>query len=350
MRAVDTRAATPEHPARLRVTGAIAAGDAPGGAVTTGSATRIMTGAPLPAGADAVARFEELAIFDDYVEARRPLRAGENVRPAGEDARAGERVLRAGATLDPAALGLLAALNHATIRALRRPRVAILATGNEVVEPGAGPLAPGQIRNSNSYALAALVTQAGGLPQLLGVARDDRDDLAARLAAADAPDLLITSGGVSHGDYDMVKDVLRAHGQVDIWQVRMQPGRPLAFGLLGATPLLGLPGNPAAAIVSFLQFGWPAIRRMLGHTDCCLPEVEAALDGPLRNTVGRRRFVRGALRHERDEVRVRPVAAHGSGMLTPLLEGDCLIIVPEDVTELATGDLARVQLLPGALP
>jgi molybdopterin molybdotransferase len=351
LRSADTSQATNARPVALRVVETVAAGEVSRRALAAGGAVRIMTGAPLPDGADCVARFEEVLEGAGGIRLSRPIIAGENVRAPGEDIAVGDVVARAGAQLRPVELGLLAALNQPRVRVHRRPRVAILATGNELVEPGAtARLLPGQIRNSNSYTVAALVARAGGLPQLLGVARDAADDLSAKLASADAPDLLVTSGGVSVGDYDMVKDVLRAQGCVDIWQVRLKPGKPLAFGRLNGVPLLGLPGNPLAALVSFEQFGRPAIRRMLGHVDVCLPEVEATLTEALSNRGGRRHFMRGLLTSRGDALRVRPSGAHGAGMLLSLAQANCLIVVPEERTTVAAGERVRVQLLDGAWP
>ncbi len=288
---------TNDAPVSLRVVATVAAGSVSTRTVANGEAIRIMTGAPLPAGADAVVRFEETdevsraAIgANDDIRISRPVKLSENVREVGEDARAGQTVIPAGTRLNAAGIGMLASQNRSTVLVHRRPRVAILSTGDEVVEPGP-ELLPGQIRNSNSYMLAALVRQAGGEPVLLGVARDTVDDLRTKLRTTDPPDLFITSGGVSVGDYDVVKDILQSDGEIDVWQVRMKPGKPLAFGRLAGTPLLGLPGNPVAALVSFEQFGRPAIRRMLGHASLCLPEVDAIVSERLTNA-GRRRHLR----------------------------------------------------------
>ena len=343
VRSADTTRA----PVTLRVTGHVVAGHAAGQHFAAGEAVRIMTGAPVPDDADAVVRFEDVRERDGQIELARPVRPGDNVRLAGEDIPAGAVVVQEGSQLTPAAIGALAAAGVSRVPVRRRPRVAILSTGDEVAEPGEA-LAAGMIWNSNSPMLAALVRQADGEPLLLGIARDTDLDIRERLASADAPDLFVTSGGVSVGDYDMVKDVLRTEGSIDIWQVGMKPGRPLAFGTIGSTPLLGLPGNPAAAYVSFLQFGWPAIRRMLGFATVGLPESDARLAVGLTNRGGRRNFVRGVVMVEAATGVVRPAVCQGSAMLSGLSEANCLIVLPEDREAFEAGEIIRIQLLPGS--
>ena len=352
VRAADLRAATRTAPARLRVVAEGPAGYAPRGTVTPGNAIRIMTGAPLPPGADTVVRFEET---DELERARAAEPAPEvaifvaqgpaiNVREAGEDLRAGSRALAAGTPLRPAELGVLAALGHATVRVHRRPQVAIVSTGDEVVPPGQ-PLAPGQIRDSNGTTLAALVRRYGGVPRLLGVARDTVAELTATLAAARDADLILTSGGVSLGDYDMVKDVLRAEGRIDIWQVRMKPGKPLAYGQLGGKPFLGLPGNPVAAYVSFELFARPIILRQLGHAALAKPTIRARLAEPVRNGGGRQHYVRALVVAGPDGPLVRPTGEQGSGVLTALTRANGLLVIPEGIEALAAGTLVEVEML-----
>ena len=352
VRAADLAGARRDAPARLQVVAQGPAGYAPRGAVAPGTAIRIMTGAPLPPGADTVVRFEET---DEARGARPGADHGAvaiytaqgpwiNVREAGEDVRRGETVLRAGAPLRPAEIGVLASLGRASIPVHRRPVVAIVATGDEVVAPG-HPLGPGQIRDSNSYTLAALVRRYGGVPRLLGVARDTVAELTGLLRAARDADLIVSSGGVSIGDYDMVKDVLRAEGRIDLWQVRMKPGRPLASGRLGGRPFLGLPGNPVAAVVSFELFGRPLLLRLLGHRDWRKPTVRARLTAPVENRGGRRHFVRALVAAGPDGPTVRPTGEQGSGVLTALVRANGLLIVPDGVECLALGDEAEVEML-----
>ncbi|MDQ3044219.1 MAG: molybdopterin molybdotransferase MoeA [Chloroflexota bacterium] len=362
VRATDTTGASVPAPVRLRVVAELAAGAAPRRehVVESGCAVRIMTGAPLPPGADAVIRFEETNEFahpsGDYgragqqIEITRAATPWDNVRAAGEDIGQGSLVLEKGTVLRPAGMGLLASVNRATVEVYRQPRVAILSTGNEVIDLGA-PLRPGQIRDSNSYTLAAMVAEAGGAPILLGTAPDDLTALTSTLEQARGGrfDLILTSGGVSLGDYDMVKDALQAGGAISLWQVRMKPGKPLAFGQIHQTPLLGLPGNPVAAAVSFLQFGRPAIRKMLGHERLTLMTIQATLAHPINNRGKRRHYVRA--RYDSDSTggyTVCAVGEQGAGVLSSLAQANGLLVIPEEVDEADAELLCEVQVLPGS--
>ncbi len=354
VRVADTVAAREDQPVRLRVIGEVAAGYLPSRQVVPGTAVRIMTGAPVPVGADAVVRFEEtdeaiagLALNPDgerSVGITRAAKPRENIRPAGEDVHAGETVLRQGTRLRPAEIGLLAALGRTRVRVHRRPRVAILATGDEVVDPG-GELGPGQIRNSNSATVAAMVCRHGGEPILLGVARDTPAALRTKLAKARDADLLITTGGVSVGDYDCVKDVLCREGAIELWQVRIKPGKPLAFGWVGGVPVLGLPGNPVAAAVAFEQFGRPAIRKMLGQRDLAIPTICARLLDRVENRGGRRHFVRVHVETTAAGYVARLAGAQGAGILTSLVAANGLLVVPEDISVAQPGVSLPVQML-----
>ena len=352
VRAVETLGASAERPARLRVIGEAAAGYESATIVTLGTAVRIMTGAPLPAGADAVVRFEETDERDgalrrgpgDMVAIVMSVRSGENVRPIGEDVHAGETVLTAGTRVRPAEIGVLATLNRTQATVHRRPRVGILVTGDEIVDPGE-PLGPGQIRNSNAPMLAALVTRWGGEAVPLGTARDTEDDLRGRLARADGLDLLLTTGGVSVGDYDLVKQVLHAEGRIDLWEVRIKPGKPLAFGCLGRTPVLGLPGNPVAAAVAFEQFARPAIRKMLGDRCLEIPTVLARLSGRIENRGGRRHYVRVTVEATAEGYIARVAGGQGSGVLSTLARANGLLVIPEDVPFAEDGALLPAQML-----
>jgi molybdopterin molybdotransferase len=344
VRAADLRGASRTAPARLRVVGHGPAGYPATGTVTAGTAIRIMTGAPLPPGADTVVRFEETDNRADEVAVFSEQRAWVNVREAGEDVRAGTTVLRAGCALRPAEIGVLASLGQASVAVFRRPRVAILSTGDEVAALGQ-PRRPGQIRDSNSHTLAALVRRYGGEPQGLGVARDTVGELTAALRAAREANLILTSGGVSVGDYDMVKDVLRAEGRIDIWQVRMKPGRPLAFGYLGDRPFLGLPGNPVAAYVSFEVFARPVILRQAGHAAWHKPTIRARLAETVDNRGGRQHYIRALVTPGTDLPLVRPTGEQGSGVLTALIRANALLVVPDGTEQLPEGTLVDVEML-----
>jgi molybdopterin molybdotransferase len=357
VRALDVAAASPETPVRLDVVGSVAAGYVAGQRLAAGTAIRIMTGAPLPEGADAVVPYEDTSDFDRpkgerltrpaaEVDVRKPVRPRDHVRPAGEDILQGELVMAPGRIIRPQEIGVLASLGHETVLVHRQPRVAILATGDELLEIHE-PLEPGKIRNSNEYTNAALVVRTGGIPIRLGIARDTEADLRAKIQSGleQGADLFLTSGGVSVGDYDVVKDVLDAEGQMQFWQVCMKPGKPLAFGLLsGGVPLIGLPGNPVSAMVSFEQFARPAILKMLGHADLAKPTVRAVIDEPLTNS-GRRGFVRVVVTRQPDGYHARTTGEQGSGVLTSMAKANGLVIVPEDVYHIEAASQVTVQML-----
>ncbi len=357
VRAADVAGASPESPMRLAVTGSVAAGYVSSGRVEPGTAIRIMTGAPLPDGADAVVPFEDTGDMDRSKEARleepaseidvrRAVHSRDNTRPAGEDIRRGEVAMAAGRVIRPQEIGVLASLGRETVLVHRRPRVAILATGDELLEIHK-PLAPGKIRNSNEYTNAALVTRTGGVPIRLGIARDTRADLTDKIRQGleQGADLFLTSGGVSVGDYDVVKDVLGTEGEMQFWQVNMKPGKPLAFGLLpGGVPLIGLPGNPVSAMVSFEQFARPAILKMLGHQDLDKPTVRAILDEPLTNS-GRRGFIRVVVARRPDGYHARTTGEQGSGVLTSMAKANGLAIVHEGILRVDAGTEVVVQML-----
>jgi molybdopterin molybdotransferase len=355
LRSADTATASQSTPVRLTVIGEAAAGHASFGQVDSGSAIRIMTGAPIPCGADAVIRFEDVEVEHSdtpsvagrapggTIRLRTPARAGQNVRLAGEDVLADSLVIRRGTTIRPAHVGLLAALNRESVTVHRRPRVAILATGDEVVDLGS-PLEPGQIRNSNSYLLAAMTREIGGEPTILGIARDTAHDITDRLRTNREVDLFVTSGGVSVGDFDVVKRVLQEQGDIELWQVRIKPGKPMAFGKIGDTPLLGLPGNPVAAAVTFAQFGRPLIRRLMGMQEDFLGRLVAELTESISNSPGRRHFVGGVARREDDRFVVRPVGKQGSSALAGLAQANCYIVIHEDQGDVSAGSSVEIQL------
>jgi len=356
VRAADVAAATPDSPVRLAVIGHVAAGHVARERVMPGTAIRIMTGAPLPEGADAVVPIEDTDDGDRsgrgqpelpgrVVEVRQAVSVGDHLRPAGEAVRRGERVLEPGQVIRPQEIGLLASLGHETVAVHRRPRVAILATGDELLAVHEPP-APGKIRSSNEYTHAALVMRTGGIPLRLGIARDHVADLTARLRTGleVGADLFLTSGGVSVGDYDLVKKVLGAEGQMQFWQVNMKPGRPLAFGLLAGVPLIGLPGNPTSAMVSFEQFARPAILKMLGHTRLDRPTVRAILDEPIRSR-GQRGYVWVVVARREGRYHARRAGGQGSGVLTSMVRANGLAVVPEGTCWLEAGSQVTVQML-----
>lgn len=354
VRAGDTAGAGPDTPVTLRVVEDVAAGSVPQVAIGPGTAARIMTGAPMPPGADAVVRFEETSegrdtAHDGTVRIYKAVSPMDNVRPAGEDIRRGQKVLEAGRLLRPQELGVLAALGRPTVRVHRRPRVALLATGDELVGIDE-EITPGKIRNINEYTTAAQVRRYGGVPVQLGIARDTVEDLTHKIRAGleQNVDLFLTSAGVSVGDYDVVKNVLAAEGEMHFWQVAIKPGKPLAFGKIGGVPVLGLPGNPVAAMVAFEVFARPAIRKMAGWTRWEKPRVRATLREDVTNS-GRRHYMRAVvLRGEAGyEVTTRgdTVVVQGSGILTSMVWANAFLVVPEGETFLPAGSLVEVEML-----
>ena len=346
VQAADTVGASRDRPARLRVVGMVAAGHVPDAEVTPGTAVRIMTGAPLPPGADAVVPVEETETSGDWVDILTEAPTGQYVRPAGEDVTAGEVVLRRGQVIRPQEVGMLAALGRREVAVVRRPRVAILATGDEVVEIDA-PLAPGKIRNANSYSNAAQVLRYGGQPVMLGIAGDRVEDLSAKieLGLSRGVDLFLTSGGVSVGDFDLVKKVLAASGEMHFWRVRMKPGKPLAFGHIGGVPFLGLPGNPVSVMVSFETFARPAILKMSGHTAWERPTVRARLLDAIPRKDGRRHYLRVRVAARNGEYVARLTGGQGSGMLSSLVKANGLAVIPEEWAQVPAGAEVSVILL-----
>jgi molybdopterin molybdotransferase len=346
VQAADTVGATPESPRRLSMVGDLGAGYVSDKAVEPGTTIRIMTGAPLPDGADSVVRFEDTDRDGDRVEVKVEVPAGKDTRPAGEDVRAGTLVLRRGSRIRAQEVGMAATLGRKEIMVTRRPRVGILATGDELVEVDE-PLAPGKIRNANSYSNAAQVMQCGGIPVLLGIARDQVEELTEMIRAglAQGVDLFLTSGGVSVGDFDVVKEVLAAEGEMTFWRVRMKPGKPLAFGQIEGVPLLGLPGNPVSAMISFGLFARPAIFKMLGATDWKRPTVEAVLMDEVSQKDDRRHYLRVRLEEGAGEWRAHLTGEQGSGILSSMIEADGLAIIPADWSRAPAGSRVTVMLL-----
>lgn len=345
LRAADVRTV----PAVLPVVATIPAGRSDAVRLSRGEAARIMTGAPIPAGADCVVRFEETDEVERSgdraaVEVRRVPTAGDHLRPAGEDIRAGALLLRAGTHLDPLACGALAAQGLTSVTVVPAPRVTLISTGDEVV--GAGQvLAHGQVYDTNTPLLRATISRAGGVVTAVGPASDTHADLRRALSVPGATDLIVTTGGVSVGDFDSVKRVLAADGDVEFWKVQMRPGHHIAFGLLNGTPILGLPGNPIAAWVAFLQFGVPALRRLAGFAHCCLPEVPAWVTAEVAAPGLRRHFVRATLHWGATGWQVTPLAVHGSALLASSLAANALLVVPEGSGGFQPGDRAQVQVL-----
>ncbi len=357
VRTEDIRGASEASAVSLRVTGSVAAGQLPTGRVEPGTAIRIMTGAPIPDGSDAVVPFEDTDEIDRRASGRTLSEIGireevppaANVRPAGQDMRAGDRVLESGTVLRSGEIGVLAALGRSSVRVIRRPVAAILATGDELVDVGED-LHAGSIYDVNSYSVAAAVQRAGGVPRLLGIARDNLDDLDAKLQLGLEADILLTSAGVSKGDYDIVKDVLARRGEIELWSVRMRPAKPLAFGVLDGpggrrVPHLGLPGNPVSALVGFEQIGRPAILKMMGKTRFARPTLRATLEEPIHNFDGRRVYARAIITRKDGAYYAKLTGHQNSNILTSMSRANGLAICPEDVAVKEAGEEVEVQMV-----
>jgi molybdopterin molybdotransferase len=333
-----------DAPGVLQVVGEVAAGIGSLPRVQPGTAVRIMTGAPLPPGADAVVPVEEVAESDGVVAVPSSVTSGSFVRAAAHDTRAGEEVVLAGA-LSPAKLAVLASLGLGSVEVRRRPVVAILSTGDELVAPG-DPLGPGQIHDANGVALAAAVTETGGEPLLLPRVGDDPAALERVLRDASASaDLVVTSGGVSVGRYDHVRSVLEREGRLDFWRVAVQPGKPLAVGAVDGTTLIGLPGNPVSALVTFELFVRPFIRALLGLAGDGRLHVRAVAVERIAKDRGRRAFLRVVLTTSEDGYEARPAGGQQSSQLRPMADANALLVVPEGAEAAEPGSPYRAIVL-----
>jgi molybdopterin molybdotransferase len=353
VRAADVRAATTQSPATLVVIGDVPAGVLPTLKVKPGAAARIMTGAHLPDGADAVVPIEAT---DDQrsslggpapasVRIMKSVDAGAYVRQVGEDVRAGEVVLSPGTVLRPYDLGVLAALGRAEARVVRRPRAAVLSTGNELVDVDQLP-GPGQIRNVNSYTLAALVRKYGGEPVVLGTAPDDLDAVSQKLRSAveQGVDIILSSAGVSVGAYDVVKSAVERDGMLEFWKVNMRPGKPLAYGRVGGVPFFGLPGNPVSAIVGFEIFVRPAILKLGGHVRLDKPAVQAVLSEPFYSD-GRESYLRAIVTRQDGVYTARSAGGQGSNIISALTRSNAFVVMAEGLTEAPAGSTLNAWML-----
>jgi molybdopterin molybdotransferase len=334
-------------PARLKVVGSVPAGQAYAGMVGRGEAVRIFTGAPMPKGADAVVIQEDTERAGDSVVVREAAPPGQHVRLAGLDFRAGEVGLRAGRRLSARDVGLAAAMNRPWLMVHRKPRIAILPTGDEVVMPG-DPVGPHQIVSSNGLALAALVSQCGGIPLHLPIAPDNADALQRIAAASAGADFLVTTGGASVGEHDLVRDALGASGlALDFWKIAMRPGKPLMVGRYRDTPMMGLPGNPVSSLVCGLLFLKPAIERLTGVTLADPPPLKARLAIPLPANDRRQDYLRATLSRAADgSIEVRPFEKQDSSMMSLLARSDCLVVRPPHAPAAQAGD--NVEIVPFA--
>ncbi len=360
VRAADTDGASEADPRQLTVIADLAAGYVLETAVEEGTAVRIMTGAPIPPGADAIVPFEETdetlrepgqaPTRGDTVGVFKAARQGANIRNRGEDIRTDAVALEAGRVVRASEIGVLSSIGRTEVTVYRRPQVAILSTGDEIVTPG-GERRAGQIYDANAHSVAALVRAFGGEPRLLGIARDTVEDLTKKIHAGLDADMIVTSAGVSRGDFDVVKDVLAREGGIDFWTVRMKPGKPLAFGAFEApdgrrVPHLGLPGNPVSSMVAFELFGRPAIFKMLGRAGWERPIVKAITRDRVVNTDGRRFYARCVVTKGDDGRYYADLTGpQGSGILTSMSAANGLTVIPEDLPRAEPGDEIDVMMI-----
>lgn len=352
MRAAALEAASADSPVQLDVVGEIAAGDVFEGAIAEGQCVRIMTGAPVPDDADSVVKYEIVDVVSgdgkpgSRVAFTAPTKVGSNVRAAGEEAKAGEVVVRCGEVINAAGVGFLAGCGVVEAPVHRRPRVAVIAIGSELVEPTEVPT-PGKIRNSNSYALAAAARAAGAQPTILPIVEDTQEALAAAVKdAAAAYDFVVTSGGASNGDFDFIKPVVEQLGELLMTTVNMRPGKAQTFGMVGGTPVFGLPGNPAAAYVGFEMLIRPALRKMQGYTHFDRPRVKAKLAADAKKKDPRRIFLRSTLSKDAEGgYVVTPAKNQSSGLFGVIQRSNCMAVLPEGGEGRTAGSLVECILL-----
>jgi molybdopterin molybdotransferase len=344
LRHQDIQKATGLNPVSLKVLADLPAGRVFDGLVGPGEAVRIMTGAPLPNGADTVVPVEETSKVEGGVKILSSVALGSNIRRAGEDVLAGEKVLEEGTVLRAPHAGMLASLRRSSIYVFQRPRVAILSTGDELLEIDE-PWQEGKITNSNSYSMAGLVSECGGQPMQLGIARDRLEELAAKMREGLVADILLTTGGVSVGDYDFVKGLLNEMGQMSFWKVAMRPGQPLAFGRVNGKPLFGLPGNPVSCMVSFEQFVRPALLKMSGFRNLFRPGLKAVLKEDISKKAGLTHFVRCRLFREGGVLFSTATGEQGSGMLSSMVKAQGFIVLPAERTLVRAGEEVWVMPL-----
>ena len=341
----DTKGASIDHPAVLMVIEDLPAGYVAKGKIKKGEAIRIMTGAPLPQGADSVVMVEETEASGDKVKIFNEAETNQHIRKAGEDVKKGELVIPQGTVLRPAAIGMLASLKRSFVSVYQRPLVSILCTGDELVDVD-GELKAGQIVSSNSYTLASQVNECGGIPLLLGIARDRKDELEQKFREGLRADVIISSAGVSVGDYDLVKGVLQDLGmEMKFWKVAMRPGQPLAFGTIGGKPTFGLPGNPVSSMVSFEQFVRPYLLKMQGHKKIFRPVIEAIWQEEFTKKTERKYLVRCIVSKKEGTYIASSTGEQGSGILKSMVLANGLAIFPEEKEVIRAGEKVKVQLL-----
>ena len=349
VRHIDTKGATRVSPLRLKVIEEISAGKVPQERLKKGEVSRIMTGALIPDAADAIVRQEDTKKIGKTVIIYTSVKEGQDIRFAGEDVQKEELVISKGSVVSPAQIGMLASLGRAFVSVYQKPRVAIIATGDELVDIENDP-PPAKIVNSNSYSLAAQVVECGAIPLILGIAKDKKSELQEKFKIALHADLIISSGGVSVGDFDLVKDVMGEIGNaMHFWQVAMKPGKPLAFGAIKSVPMFGLPGNSVSAMVSFEQFVRPYLLKMQGHTKIFRQTMKALSSQEIQKKKGVKHFIRAIVKKEKNQYIAAITGEQGSGILKSMVLANALIVLKENETKVKKGDPVTVQLLDDSL-
>ena len=356
VRSEDVKAASSKNAVNLKIIETIPAGSLPTEPIESGHASRIMTGAPIPDLADAVVPFEETTEEDflsttdiEEIGIKMAVPPGTNIRSKGKDIEKNDLVIEEGHIITPASVGVLASMGMSHVKAVRKPVISVLSTGDELLSPGQEP-SGGKIYDSNSSSIVALISQLGAIPKYVGIAKDNMDSVRSKLAEAMGSDLIISSAGVSKGDYDMVKDVMSEHGDLQFWSVRMRPAKPLAFGILNKNsdkpvPLLGLPGNPVSSLVAFEQFCRPAILKMMGKTDLERPIIQAVLKDSIMNYDGRRVYARVVVTKTESGFVAETTGNQDSNILTSMLKANGLAICPEDEKSKKPGDIVTVVMI-----
>jgi molybdopterin molybdotransferase len=349
VRHIDTKGAARDKPLKLKIIEDIPAGKVALKKINKGEAARIMTGAVIPEGADAVVRQEDTLKDGKTVIIYTSAKKADHIRFAGEDVRKSELVMKKGGALRPADIGMLAALGKAFVSVYQKPRVAIMSTGDELVDIEIDP-PPGKIVNSNSYSLAAQVLECGGIPIMLGISKDKKSELEETFKTAMHADLIISSGGVSVGDFDFVKNVMGEIGNaMHFWQVAMRPGKPLAFGAIEGVPLFGLPGNPVSAMVSFEQFVRPSLLKMQGYKNIFRQTIKAICAEDFQKQAGFKHFIRAVVKKGKNKYVVTTTGDQGSGILKSMVTANGLIVMGENETRIEKGTEVTVQLLDDSL-
>ncbi|MBC7263922.1 MAG: molybdopterin molybdotransferase MoeA [Chloroflexi bacterium] len=345
VKASETRGASRENPVRLKIAGDQAAGWVSDAVVTPGVAVKITTGAPIPAGADAIVRVEDTQICGEWVCVLQEVEEGQDIRPAGEDIRKGETIIKSNTLIGPPHIGILASLGRGKVKVLPRPKVAILCTGNELVEIDQ-PLTQGKIRDSNSYSVAAQVIACGGIPVRVGIAKDTVESISAKLREALHCDVVVTTAGVSVGEHDLVKMVLERLGaELKFWRVAQRPGMPLAFWVFQGKPIFGLPGNPGSSMICFEEYVRPTLLKMMGRAKLFRPEVEATLTHEIAKKPGRMHYVRVRVECRDSVYHATSAGSQGSGILKSMALANGLALIPKEAALIKAGEKVKVHLI-----